>query len=175
VRVDDDGIGALEKTFSVDTAYVPRSSENLVADAYPSSMQWSRRFIGLKLFLSLAVAGWEGYAAALRHLVEMADLSSTELDAAGWQVLYPTPLPLVCFVDQENSRGKSADFLEATARRVVSSGAAWISTTRVGGGTSVLRACITNFRTGPDDIHALVSALDAARAHSVDSISTPGS
>jgi glutamate/tyrosine decarboxylase-like PLP-dependent enzyme len=167
--------GALEKTFSVDTAYVPRSTENLVADAYTSSMQWSRRFIGLKLFLSLAVAGWEGYAAALRHMVEMADLLRAELDAAGWQVLFPTPLPLVCFVDRKDSRGKSAEFLEAIARRVVSSGAAWISTTRVGEGTPVLRACITNFRTGPGDIRALVTALGATRAHCAAPTSTPSS
>ena len=156
--------GLLEKTFSVDAAYVPRSAENLVADAYTSTMQWSRRFIGLKLFLSLAVAGWEGYAAALRHMIEMANLLRAELDVAGWQVLYPTPLPLVCFVDRKDSRGKSAEFLEGIARRVVSSGAAWISTTRVGPGTPLLRACITNFLTGPDDVRALVAALDAARA-----------
>jgi glutamate/tyrosine decarboxylase-like PLP-dependent enzyme len=155
--------GLLEKTFSVDAAYVPRSAENLVADAYTASMQWSRRFIGLKLFLSLAVAGWEGYAAALRHMVEMANLLRSELTAAGWQVMVPTPLPVVCFADGKNPRGRSAEFLEGIARRVVSSGAAWISTTRVGPGTPLLRACITNFRTGPDDIRALVAALDAAR------------
>lgn len=155
--------GLLEKTFSVDTAYVPRSAENLVADAYTSSLQWSRRFIGLKLFLSLAVAGWEGYAAALRHMVEMASLLRAELGEAGWEVVYPTPLPVVCFADGENPGGQSAGFLEGIARRIVASGAAWVSTTRIGPGTPVLRACITNFRTGPDDIRALVAALDAAR------------
>jgi glutamate/tyrosine decarboxylase-like PLP-dependent enzyme len=155
--------GLLEKAFSVDAAYVPRSAGSLVADAYTASMQWSRRFIGLKLFLSLAVAGWEGYAAALRHMVEMANLLRRELDAAGWQVMFPTPLPVVCFVDGKNPRGQSADFIEGIARRVVSSGAAWISTTRVGPGTPLLRACITNFHTGPEDIRALVAALGSAR------------
>lgn len=36
-------------------------------------MQWSRRFIGLKVFLSLAVAGWEGYEQSIRHQTAMGD------------------------------------------------------------------------------------------------------
>ena len=31
-------------------------------DPYLTSVQWSRRFLGLRLFLSLAAAGWTGYA-----------------------------------------------------------------------------------------------------------------
>jgi glutamate/tyrosine decarboxylase-like PLP-dependent enzyme len=155
--------GLLEKTFSVETAYVPRSEGNLVADAYTSTLQWSRRFIGLKLFLTLAAAGWEGYTAALRHMVRMGDLLRAELKANDWQVVCPTPLPLVCFVDGRNSSRQETDYLEGIARRVVASGAAWISTTRIGPGMPVLRACITNFRTGPEDIRALVAALALAR------------
>ena len=29
-------------------------------DPYLNSVQWSRRFMGLRLFLSLAAAGWQG-------------------------------------------------------------------------------------------------------------------
>lgn len=155
--------GRLEKTFSVDAAYVPRFGENLVADAYTSTLQWSRRFIGLKLFLSLAVAGWKGYAAALRHMAAMGELLRAELAANHWQVLYPTPLPVVCFADSRKKAEQSAEFFEKIARRVVASGEAWISTTRIGPGTPVLRACITNFRTQAEDIRALVAALGAAR------------
>ncbi len=159
--------GLLERTFSVDTAYVPREPAGLdVADGYLASMQWSRRFIGLKLFLTLAVAGWQGYAEALGHMAAMGDLLRTELDAAGWQVICPTPLPLVCFVDRRHPHGRSSDYLERVRRAVVESGAAWISTTRVGGGTLALRACITNFRTAPEDVRALVAALAAARGES---------
>ncbi len=39
-------------------------------------MQWSRRFIGLKPFLTLAVAGWKGYADVIRKPSCPAGLSS---------------------------------------------------------------------------------------------------
>jgi glutamate/tyrosine decarboxylase-like PLP-dependent enzyme len=65
----------LSRCFATQTAYMPKESEGMqVADPFAHSLQWSRRFIGLKLFLSLAVAGWDGYAAAIRHQTEMGEL-----------------------------------------------------------------------------------------------------
>jgi glutamate/tyrosine decarboxylase-like PLP-dependent enzyme len=53
----------LSTVFSVSTAYMPKEGELLaVVDPYVHSLQWSRRFIGLKLFLTLATTGWSGYA-----------------------------------------------------------------------------------------------------------------
>jgi len=66
------------------------------------SMQWARRFTGLKVFLSLAVAGWEGYAESIRHQVAMGDYLRLRLEAAQWAVVNRTPLPLVCFVRLES-------------------------------------------------------------------------
>jgi hypothetical protein len=86
-----------------------------------------------------------------------------ELEASDWSVVNKTPLPVVCFVDGKHAEGKAVSFIEAVAREVVSSGKAWISTTRIGGGTLALRACITNHRTGPDDVYALVQTLNWAR------------
>ena len=155
--------GILERTFGVGTAYMPLRPSTDLADPYLRSMQWSRRFIGLKLFLSLAVAGWEGYAAALRHQVAMGDRLRRGLVTSGWELVNDTPLPVVCFVDGTHPRGAAAESLEAIAGAVVSSGRAWISMTRVGRARPVLRACVTNYRTGPDDVDALVEALDQAR------------
>ena len=157
--------GALERAFRVANAYMPKEAQELgLADPYASSMQWSRRFIGLKLFLSLAVAGWDGYAAALRHQTAMGDLLRARLAESGWRVVNRTPLPTVCFDDPAVPAALAAAGCAAVARRVVDSGKAWISTTRVGPGRAVLRACITNLRTGPDDVEALIQALDQARA-----------
>jgi hypothetical protein len=47
------------------------------------------------------------------------------------------------------------------AMRIVASGEAWISTT-VYAGKPVLRACITNYRTQPSDIEALIASLARA-------------
>ena len=126
-------------------------------------MQWSRRAIGLKVFLSLAVAGWEGYAAAIRQMVAMGALLREKLESSGWQVVNKTPLPLCCFVNPRHPEGRSEAYLHKIAMHVVSSGRAWISTTRLAGSIPVLRACITNYRTDADDIAALIVTLDEVR------------
>jgi glutamate/tyrosine decarboxylase-like PLP-dependent enzyme len=155
--------GILERTFKVSARYMPREAASLgVADPYAHSMQWSRRFIGLKVFLSLAVAGWEGYAEAIRHQTAMGDLLRRRLREAGWVMVNDTPLPVVCFVDGERE-GRSAPFLDAVAADVVGSGEAWISTVVLGEVGTALRACITNYRTGPEDVEALVASLGRAR------------
>lgn len=158
--------GILERTFRVATGYMPRDGAALqVADPYAHSMQWSRRFIGLKVFLSLAAAGWGGYEEAIRHQAAMGDRLRERLREEGWIVVNDTPLPVICFVDS-GPDGRSAAFLEGVAARVVASGEAWISTVVLGEAGPALRACVTNYRTGPEDVDALVAALGRARAAS---------
>lgn len=93
----------------------------------------------------------------------MGDLLRQQLEASGWEVVNQTRLPVVCFVDRQNPEGKTVAFIEAVAREIVSSGEAWISTTRLEKDLPVLRACITNYRTEPDDLRALVGVLNRAR------------
>lgn len=153
----------LRRTFHISAAYVPPPGAGVeAAEAYESSLQWSRRFIGLKLFLSLAAAGWDGYAVAIRHMTEIGAQLRRDLEAAGWEVLNPTPLPICCFRDAEFPEG-SADYLEGIVREVIASGKAWISTTRLRNRVPVLRACITSYRTNKGDLDILVSALNEAR------------
>lgn len=162
----------LDRTFRIETAYMPKEAQGLdVVDPHLRSLQWSRRFIGLKVFLSLLVAGWEGYAAALRHQTTMGELLRRELEAAGWEIVNQTELPVVCFVPAGLTAGVTAGGPEgeaaavaAVAREVVASGEAWLSTTRLGGERAALRACITSYRTSPEDVRALVRVLGEARA-----------
>jgi glutamate/tyrosine decarboxylase-like PLP-dependent enzyme len=151
----------LDRTFRVTTAYMPKEAAGLdVVDPHLHSMQWSRRFIGLKVFLSLAVAGWDGYAAAIRHQVAMARLLAERLRAAGWEVVADHGLGVVCFA----APGGNARTQQAVAMHVVASGDAWISTTTFGPEKrTVLRACVTNYGTAAADIDALVRALEGAR------------
>jgi glutamate/tyrosine decarboxylase-like PLP-dependent enzyme len=146
----------LDTTFHVSASYVPGTGE--LVNPYMRSLQWSRRFIGLKVLLALAVAGWDGYATVLRHQVAMGDLLRDRLGKAGWQVVNETVLPLVCFVDPE---GADSD---AIVDAVNDSGAARIFGATIPPGRQVVRAAITNYRTAPDDIGALVEALDLARS-----------
>jgi glutamate/tyrosine decarboxylase-like PLP-dependent enzyme len=145
----------LEATFHVSASYVPGSGE--LVNPYTHSLQWSRRFIGLKVLLSLAVAGWEGYETVLRHQVAMGDLLRDRLQGAGWEIVNETVLPLVCFVD---AAGADPD---AIVDAVNATGRARIFGTTLPPAQRVIRAAITNSRTGPHDIEALIDALDLAR------------
>jgi glutamate/tyrosine decarboxylase-like PLP-dependent enzyme len=154
----------LDRTFRIQTGYMPREAAGMeVIDPYAHSMQWSRRFIGLKLFLTLAVAGWEGYAETLREQVLLGDQLRRQLAASDWEVVNHTHLPVVCFRDGRHGRGGPGADPADIVRKVLSSGEAWISTARIGSQV-VLRACITNYRTGPEDVDALVQVLNEARA-----------
>jgi glutamate/tyrosine decarboxylase-like PLP-dependent enzyme len=156
--------GILRRTFEVEAAYVPRYTAGLdVVDPYASSIQWSRRFIGLKVFLSIAVAGWDGYAEALGQQALIGDRLRERLTGDGWRIVNQTPLPVVCFVDATHRAGREAAYLEAIGRDVVVGGRAWVSTTLLGGTTPVLRACVTNVRTRPEDVDLLVETLDFSR------------
>ena len=156
--------GILEQTFRVETGYMPHSAELWGAgDPYARSMQWTRRFIGLKLYLTLAVAGWRGYHAAITGMIRTGVRMREALANAGWRAVSDSELPVTCFVDASRPDGVTAEYVRSVADFVNRSGQAWISTVRLGGTTDALRACITNHRTGPGDVDALVRALDAAR------------
>ena len=157
---------ALDRTFATGADYMPRDAAGLpVKDPYARSMQWSRRFTGLKVFLSLLVAGWEGYARAIRHQTAMGASLRLALGDRGWVILNPlVELPVVCFADGTRPDGSSEAYLRNVCAHVVTSGAAWISTARIGSPPApALRACITNYRTQPEDLLALADALEAAR------------
>lgn len=148
----------LEKAFSVSTGYMPSASlEN--RDPYIHSLQWSRRFIGAKVFLALASLGIEGYGEIMRRQAELAQHLRSRLVESGWLLENDTPLPLVCFSPRQGAPASC----EEIAARVVGSGMAWLSTVWLRGRV-VLRACLTSFETTRADIDAVVDALSDARA-----------
>jgi glutamate/tyrosine decarboxylase-like PLP-dependent enzyme len=153
----------LSRCFATQTAYMPKEGEGLeVTDPFAHSLQWSRRFIGLKLFLSLAVAGWDGYADAIRHQTAMGERLRRGLIKANWKIVNQTPLPLVCFSDETN--GWDAAVCQRIANGVVASGQAWISTVQLGRKKlPALRACITNYGTEARHIDALLAVLNQVR------------
>jgi glutamate/tyrosine decarboxylase-like PLP-dependent enzyme len=141
-------------TFRVAASYMPSPHE--LVDPYVSSMQWSRRCIGLKVFMGLAAAGWEGVQKALEHQLDMASLLAEALPEAGWRVVNASPVGVVVSVPLD-ARLAVADVVA----RVQAEQQAWVSLAQFEG-RSVLRACLTSFRTEPSDIHALVAAVARA-------------
>lgn len=152
----------LEDTFDLHTDYVPEG-ETARLDAYRNSIQFSRRFIGLKLFMTLATIGREQYARIIDHQLAMADLLAEKLAATGFSVNNGASLGVVCFVPPAKWKTNSHDEFEAIAKRVRAIGDAWISTTKLGG-QSVLRACITSHLTQPPDLERLVELLLQTRS-----------
>ena len=121
-------------------------------DPYTTSVQWSRRFIGLKLFLALAQQGESRYAAMIEHQARMGDLLRESVQRAGWRVVNNTPLPLVCFTRDGLVASR---FLADLYERQI----AWMSEVGLGDGAPVVRACVTSFRTTPLDIEWVVREM----------------
>jgi aromatic-L-amino-acid decarboxylase len=153
---------AVQRAFAVTTSYMPESATSTVTvDSYVTSVQWSRRAIGLKVFMALAELGAEGYATQIMHQATMGDLLREQLTAAGWLVVNATQLPVVCFTHADIRAGvyTTRDVLGVIYQRK----RVWISEVVVSTGEQVLRACITSFATSPDDIACLVAELAYAR------------
>jgi glutamate/tyrosine decarboxylase-like PLP-dependent enzyme len=143
---------SVAEAFRVETSYMPGKTAGPVRDPYTTSVQWSRRFIGLKLFLALAERGESGYVEMIEQQARMGDVLRDSLRRAGWRIVNATPLPLVCFT---RDGLVPADFLAALYRRQI----AWMSEVRLGDGAPVLRACVTSFRTTEADIEWVVREM----------------
>ena len=65
---------AVAEAFRAEVSYMPRKVDGSVEDPYTTSAQWSRRFIGLKLFLALAQHGESGYAQMIEHQTQMGQI-----------------------------------------------------------------------------------------------------
>ena len=144
--------GVVDEAFRAHTAYMPAASGGSTVDPYVTSVQWSRRFIGLKLFLALAERGEAGYAAMIAHQLRMGELLREALVREGWRIVNNTPLPLVCFT---RDGLVVSEFLAALYRRQI----AWMSEVRLRDDPPVVRACITSFRTTAADIERVVREM----------------
>jgi aromatic-L-amino-acid decarboxylase len=141
------------EAFHAQTSYMPEQTPGPVVDPYATSIQWSRRFIGLKLFLALARHGEPEYVAMIEHQARMGELLRTSLERAGWRIVNRTPLPLVCFTRDGLDTGR---FLAALHERQI----AWMSAVRLGeDAPPVVRACVTNYRTNPSHIEWVVRKI----------------
>ena len=128
---------------------------------FEESIELSRRFRALKLWLSLRYHGLANFREAIRN-----DLAHAQLLAAliakqpELELLAPVPLSAVCF--RYRSRGdvdlSSNALNQEILQRVVRRGKVFLSNATIHG-RFALRACIVNHRTTPDDIEQVVSEV----------------
>jgi glutamate/tyrosine decarboxylase-like PLP-dependent enzyme len=148
---------SVRKAFATTTGYMPVGLDD-TTDPYTWSIQWTRRHIGLKVFMSLAALGSEGYQDAIDLQTRLGNLLRQELENRGWQIVNRTPLPVVCFTRPEIEQGStSAATIAAKLERHF-----WISPVRLGERNPVLRACITSYETTAEDVVALAEAVTSA-------------
>lgn len=144
----------LADAFHVSTSYMP--SNDQAVDLYVNSMQWSRRFIGLRLFLSLAAVGWAGYAEHVERGVALIDRLNDALRGHGWTVVNDSRMAVTCLVPPKDSKP-----VKQIVDEIVADGRHWVSMTKFED-VPVVRACITNGKTAIKDIDSLVVALEVA-------------
>jgi glutamate/tyrosine decarboxylase-like PLP-dependent enzyme len=155
--------GGLGTVFATKPQYLPSpSADTSVPEPYQESIQWSRRFSGLKILLLLMTAGWAGVTDAIDSCFVLGQRLRAALHRRAWLVVNQTPLPVFCFRDdivREVSPGHHAAIVDHVNRR----GRSWISTVDLGRVGDVIRVCVCNYRTTPGDIDMLIEELEEAR------------
>jgi glutamate/tyrosine decarboxylase-like PLP-dependent enzyme len=142
----------LTATFQVSASYM--QSHELSLDPYMNTLQWSRRFLGLRLFLSLAAAGWAGHAAHIERAVAQTAWIRGELERRGWSIVNDSPFALLAVVPPA-SLGEP----RAVVARVVASGRAWVALARFEE-RDVIRICVTHGEASDADLAILVEILN---------------
>ncbi|SPH23491.1 L-2,4-diaminobutyrate decarboxylase [Defluviimonas aquaemixtae] len=144
----------LSQAFQVSASYMPSNLPS--TDPYVNSIQWSRRFLGLRLFLSLASVGWAGYAAHVEHAVTLVQQLADRVCASRWTVANDPSAGVLC-LHAPDGAPPPVDIV----RDVLGTGEAWLSVAKLEG-TDVVRVCATNGMTSAADIDALAVLLDQA-------------
>jgi aromatic-L-amino-acid decarboxylase len=127
---------------------------------YQYSLEGTRRFRALKLWLSWKHLGTEG----LGRLVEITDDLAAHLvrrlgEVGGFEVAPAEPeLSVVCFRHLAEGVEDLDAYQDRLQRALEVDGTGWVSTTRLRGKT-YLRAGVVNYLSTPEDVDAVVDAL----------------
>jgi len=153
----------LQDTFHRTPEYYRHPSpEDTPLNWFEYSIEGTRRFRGLKLWLSWKQLGTSGFARLIEHNVDLAAyLAARCREAPDLEVVPEEPeLSVVCFRHVPGGLDPSA--LDAYQDRLQlaleASGDAWVSTTRIRGAT-YLRAGIVNYLSTEADVDLMLESL----------------
>jgi glutamate/tyrosine decarboxylase-like PLP-dependent enzyme len=152
------------KTFAYSGDYARSLSEDPIEgfSFFEESIELSRRFRALKLWLSLRYHGLRQFRRAISEDLRHAQLLTQLIDANPLlERLAPTELSAVCFRWKGSPEQSLNDRNVAILRHVIRRGRVYLSNTTLRG-KFALRACIVNHRTTDDDIAAVVEEVLAA-------------
>ncbi len=122
---------------------------------FDESIELSRRFRALKLWLSLQYHGRAAFRAAIAEDLRHAQLLAQEIAAVPeLELLAPVPLSAVCF-------GHRSKDNEVLLRRLLARGRVYLSNATIDG-RFALRACFVNHRTTDQNVREIVAEVLAA-------------
>jgi len=130
---------------------------------FEESLELSRRFRALKLWLSLRYHGMHAFRGAIRADLRHAQLLAEQVAASPrLELMAPVSLSAVCFRYRPETGGVNEDRLNAAVlKRVIERGSVYLSNATLGG-RFVLRACFVNHRTTEADVARIVPEVLAA-------------
>ena len=126
---------------------------------YQYSIEGTRRFRALKLWLSWKFLGTQGFAKLIEHDVDLARHLAARCREVGFEVIDPE-LSVVCVrLVPDGMSDREADvFQDRLQRGLEESGEGWVSTTKLRGRT-FLRAGVVNYLSTEADADRVVDAL----------------
>jgi aromatic-L-amino-acid decarboxylase len=155
---------AARRTFAYAAEYVRTTTDDPVEGFafFDQTIELSRRFRALKLWLSLRYHGLEAFRAAIADNLAHARLLAELIQAApAFELIAPVDLSAVCFRYVNGDAAGLNALNEMILREITAAGRVWLSNAHVRGMVG-LRACITNHRTTEQDIHTIVEEVIAA-------------
>jgi aromatic-L-amino-acid decarboxylase len=134
---------------------------------FEESVELSRRFRALRLWLSLRYHGLQAFRTAIQKDLDLAQrLAAAIAERPDLELLAPVQLSAVCFryIGNHSSSEDALNSHNATIlKRVIQRGRVYLSNATLRG-KFCLRACIVNHRTTADDVDSVISeVLEAAK------------
>jgi glutamate/tyrosine decarboxylase-like PLP-dependent enzyme len=158
--------GAARRAFAYTGEYARSLSGDPVEGLafFEESVELSRRFRALKLWLSLRYHGIGQFRAAIRKDLEHAQLLARLITAEPTlELLAPVELSTVCFRWKDAPEGELNRRNAAILHEVIRRGRVYLSNASVHGAFA-LRVCILNHRTTDADVAAVVEEVAVAAA-----------
>jgi len=135
---------------------------------FEESIELSRRFRALKIWLSLRYHGMSAFRNAIRNNLDDAQFLADKIrQQSELELLAPVELSAICFRWRDRDSVLSEKELnrrnQALLKRVIERGRVYISNASIRG-KFALRACIVNHRTTKEDVEAVVhEVIEAVR------------
>ena len=154
-------VASAHRTFTYTGNYAKQLSSDPVEGFafFEESIELSRRFRALKIWLSLRYHGLQAFRAAIQQNLDQAQRLAVAIeDCASLELLGPVDLSAVCFrhlMTKDASEETRNRFNLALLKRIVARGRVYLSNAELKG-KFCLRACIVNHLTKEADIDAVV-------------------